>query len=45
MRQAQAIWLITLKQEANIKLNKARKMHEMKLQLDIKGSPCGRWLA
>ena len=40
MRQAWDIWLITLKQGAHIKLNKARKTHEMQLQLDIyKGFP------
>ena len=43
LRQARAIWLITLKRGADIKLNKASKTHEMQLQLDIKGSPCGRW--
>ena len=43
MRQDRAIWLITLKQGADIKLNKARKTHEMKLQLDIyKGVPMGK---
>ena len=36
MRQARAIWLITLKQGDDVKLNKTRKTHEMKLQLDIK---------
>ena len=41
MRQAQATWLITLKRGADIKLNKASKTHEMKLQLDIQGSPWG----
>ena len=45
LRQAWATWIITLKQGANIKLNKVRKTHEMQLQLDIQGSPCGRWVA
>ena len=35
MRQYQAIWMITESQGADIKLKKARKMHEMQLQLDI----------
>ena len=40
MRQARAIWLITGSQGASIKLKKARKTHEMKLQLNIyKGVP------
>ena len=43
MRQAQAIWLITLKQGTDINLNKASKNHEMQLQLDIyKGVPMGK---
>ena len=43
MRQAQAIWLITQSQGANIKLKKARKTHEIQLQLDIyKGVPMGK---
>ena len=43
MRQDQDIWLINLKQGADIKLNRARKNHEMKLQLDIyKGVPMGK---
>ena len=35
MRQAWAIWLITQSQGADIKLKKARKTHEIQLQLDI----------
>ena len=43
MRQDQAIWLINQSQGANIKLNKASKSHEMKLQLYIyKGVPMGK---
>ena len=43
MRQARYIWLITLNKGTNIKLNKARKTHEMQLQLDIyKGVPMGK---
>ena len=43
MRQARAIWLITESQGADIKLKKARKMHEIKLQLDIyKEFPMGK---
>ena len=43
MRQTWAIWIITLKQGAGIRLNKASKTHEMKLQLDIyKGVPMGK---
>ena len=43
MRQDRAIWLITLKQGTNIKLNKANKTHEMQIQLDIyKGVPMGK---
>ena len=43
MRQARAIWLITLKQGSDMKLNKARKTHEIQLQLDIyKGVPMGK---
>ena len=39
-RQDRATWLITLKQGADIKLNKEIKTHEMQLQLDIyKGVP------
>ena len=42
MRQARATGLINLKKGADIKLNKASKTHEMKLQLDIyKGVPMG----
>ena len=43
MRQARATWLITLKQGADLKLNKEIKTNEMKLQLDIQGIPYGRW--
>ena len=40
MRQARAIWLITRSQGVGIKLKKARKTHEMQLELDIyKGVP------
>ena len=43
MRQARAIWLITKIQGADIKLKKASKTHEMKLQLDIyKEVPMGK---
>ena len=43
MREAQAIWLITQIQGADINLKKARKTHEMQLQLDIyKGFPMGK---
>ena len=43
MRQARSIWLLTMKQGVGIKLNKARKTHEMQLQLDIyKGVPMGK---
>ena len=43
MRQAWAILLMIKVREADIRLNKARKTHEMKLQLDIyKGVPMGK---
>ena len=43
MRQDRDIRLITQSQGADIKLKKARKMHEMQLQLDIyKGVPMGK---
>ena len=43
MRQARDIWLITLNQGVDIRLNMASKTHEMQLQLDIyKGVPMGK---
>ena len=43
MRQSRAIWLITQSQGVGINLNKEKKTHEMKLQLDIyKGVPMGK---
>ena len=43
MRQARATWLITLKQGADIELNKASKTHEIQSQLDTyKGVPMGK---
>ena len=45
LRQAHATWLINRNQRADVKLNKARKTHEMHLQLNIyKGVP-GEWPA
>ena len=43
MRQAQAIWLITQIHGVGVNLKKARKTHEMQLQLDIyNGVPMGK---
>ena len=43
LRQFRDTWIINMKWEYEIKLNKERKTHEMKLQIDIQGSHYGEW--